>query len=187
MFQQTKTAPTPTVTPDLKPTQRTEKSHNDIKVDLTHKIKRTNKHTDVSRNSNPDNNSNAKEVNSALRNLEKNLSSGTKINMPGNGSAASASYDAVLRSVYLHAFAANLPAELPNNHEHALVKVTIARDGTVISSSIDSPSGDSACDNAVQRTLDQVTSIGTAFPDSWTEQQRTFSLNFDPQAAKEFQ
>ena len=185
MFKQTKTAPTPTVTPNLNHVEKTQKSHEDIKVDL-HKIKRTDRHQDVSRTSNPDNNSNAKAVNSELNVLKKSLSSSTRIDMPGSGTEASASYDAVLRSIYLRAVVANLPAQVAHDDEHTLVTVTISRDGTVINSSITSRSGDSAWDDAVQRTLNQVT-FTHAFPDSWTEQQRTFSLDFNPQVAKEFQ
>jgi TonB family protein len=177
--------PTPTVTPDLnrveKP-EKTEKSHDDnIKVVLK-KVKRT----QTSKTSNPDNTSDAKALNSELNVLKKTLSSGTRIDVPGNGHEASASYDAVLRSIYLQAVVANLPAQVAHNDEHTLVRVTIARDGTVISSTITSSSGDSAWDNAVQRTLDQVTSVHE-FPASWTEQQRTFSLDFNPQVAKELQ
>ncbi|HEY1787522.1 MAG TPA: TonB family protein [Verrucomicrobiae bacterium] len=180
MFRQTK--PTPTVSPDMKEVRKTEKSHDDVKVDLN-KVTRK----DFSkRNPKPDNTSDTKAINSALTSLRHNMSSATKINMPGTGTAASASFNAVLQSIYLRAIVANLPAQLAHNDEHTMVKVTIARDGTVISSSIVSPSGDSAWDNAVQRTLDQVTVVH-AFPDSWTEQQRTFSLDFNPQAAKEFQ
>ena len=180
-LRQTKPTPqTPDVTPDMKPAKRTEKSHDNVQVNLTPVRHR------VSHNTSHDNSSDAKAINSALTTLSHSLSSSTKIDMPGNGTQASASYDAVLQSIYLHAIAANLPAALAHNDEHTLVKVTIAKDGTVVSATITSRSGDSAWDNAVQRTLDQVTSIH-AFPDSWTEDQRTFSLDFNPQAAKEFQ
>ena len=183
MFRQTKPAPTPTVTPDLNRVARPEKSHADnIKVNL-HRIRRA----ETSKNySTSENTSDTKAINSELRSLEKSLSPGTKIDMPGNGTEASASYDAVLRSIYLRAVVANLPARVAHDDEHTLVRVTIARDGTVISSTITSPSGDTAWDNAVQRTLDQVTTVA-AFPDSWTEQQRSFSLDFNPQVAKELQ
>ncbi|HTV39457.1 MAG TPA: TonB C-terminal domain-containing protein [Candidatus Sulfotelmatobacter sp.] len=178
-----RTKPAPTVTPDMKPVEHSEKTHDDnIKVDLSHRIKRT----DIPKHTTSENTFNTKELDSELNILKKTLSSGTKIDMPGNGSEASASYDAVLRSIYLQAVVANLPAQVAHNDEHTLVKVTIARDGTVLSSTITSPSGDSAWDNAVQRTLNQVTSVH-AFPDSWTEQQRTFSLDFNPQVAKELQ
>lgn len=182
MFRQTKSTPTPTVTPDLKPVERSKKSHDDnIKISLT-KVRRT----ETSKNSTSENTSNARAINNELRSLEKNLSSSTKIDMPGTGHEASASYAAVLRSIYLRAVVANLPAQVAHNDEHTLVRVTVARDGTVINSNITSSSGDSAWDNAVQRTLDQVNFIA-AFPDSWTEQQRTFSLDFNPQVARELQ
>jgi TonB family protein len=178
----TPTKPTPTVQPDLKQVERTEKSHDEnIKVDL-HKVKRTK----TSHTSNPDNAAEAKEINSALTSLSKNLSSSTRIDMPGTGSEASASYAAVLQSIYLRAIVANLPTQLSHDDEHTYAKVTIARDGSVISSTISSSSGDSAWDNAVQRTLDQVTFVH-AFPDSWTEQQRTFTIDFNPQVAKALQ
>ncbi|HEV2328217.1 MAG TPA: TonB family protein [Verrucomicrobiae bacterium] len=181
MFKPANPTPQP-VTPDLKHTEKTQKSHDDnIKVNLTPV-----RHTNSSHHTNPNNTSNAKAINSELRSLSHSLSSSTRIDMPGIGTEASASYDTVLRSIYLRAVVANLPAEVSHNDEHTLVKVTIARDGTVISSTVSSPSGDSAWDNAVQRTLDQVTFVH-AFPDSWTEQQRTFSLDFNPQVAKEFQ
>ena len=175
------TQPIPTVTPDMKPVQRTEKSHDDnIKVDLT-KVS----HKNVSKKPTQDNSSNAKAINSELRSLQKNLSSSTRIDMPRTGTAAMANYGTVVRSVYLRAFLANLPAALSAN-EHTLVNVTIARDGTVLSSSITSPSGDSVLDQAVQRTLDQVTFVAP-FPDGATEDQRSYPLTFDPKAARELQ
>ncbi|HEV2320040.1 MAG TPA: TonB family protein [Verrucomicrobiae bacterium] len=173
------TAPTPT--PDLKPVKRTETSHDDnIKVNLT-KVRRKDSST-----ANPDNSSNARAIKSELRSLSHNLSSATRIDMPGNRSTASASYDAVVRSIYLRAIVANLPAQVTHNNEHTLAKVTIARDGTVISATIISPSGDPVWDNAVQRTLDQVTFVAP-FPEGAAEQQRTYPLDFNPQVAKEFQ
>jgi TonB family protein len=178
-FRQTK--PAPTVTPDTKPIERTEKSQDDnIKVNLT-KVKRR----DFSK-TNPANSSNTRVINSTLRSLRSNLSSSTRIDMPGNGAAAMASYDAVVRSIYLRAIVANLPAQVTHNNEHTMARVTIARDGTVISATIVSPSGDSVWDNAVQRTLDQVTFVAP-FPEGVAEQQRTYPLDFNPQVAKEFQ
>jgi TonB family protein len=175
--------PTPTVTPDLKPAKRTEKNHDDnIKVDLT-KVSRK----DYSKNNpKPDNTSNAKAINSELNSLKHSLSSATRIDMPGVSSAASANYRDALYSIYFRAILANLPPQVAHNDEHTLVKVTIARDGTVISSTIVSPSGDSVWDNAVQRTLDQVTTV-PAFPEGATEDQRSYTIDFNPQAAKELQ
>ncbi|HUA64430.1 MAG TPA: energy transducer TonB [Alphaproteobacteria bacterium] len=173
------TKPTSTVTPDMKRVERAEKSHDDnIKVDLT-------KRTTITHKSHPDNTANTKAISSELNSLKNSLSSGTHIDVPGNGAAAMANYATVVRSVYLRAFSANLTDGISGKN-HVLVKVTIARDGTVISSSITSPSGDSALDDAVQHTLNQVTFIAP-FPDGATEDQRSYPLNFDPQAARELQ
>ena len=174
--------PTPTVTPELKPAQRTEKSQDDnIKVNLTPV-----KHTKVSKKPTQDNSSDAKAINSELRSLQKNLSSSTKIDVPGTGAAAMANYATVVQSIYERAVVPNLPAEISHNDEHTKVRVTIARDGTVISSTIISPSGDSVWDNAVQRTLDQVTFVAK-FPDGATEDQRSYTIDFNPQVARELQ
>jgi TonB family protein len=182
MFKQTPTPPTPTVTPDMKRIDHPEKSHDDnVKVNLT-PIRRTS----TSHNSNPNNTSNAKAINTALTSLSHNLSRSTRIDMPGNGTQASASYRSVVQSIYLRAIVANMPTQVANNGETTLVRVTIARDGTVISATITSRSGDSAWDDAVQRTINQVTTIAP-FPEGATEDQRTYTVEFIPEVAKEFQ
>ncbi len=174
--------PTPTVTPDMKRVERQEKNHDDnIKVNLTPV-----KHTNASKKPTRDNTSNAKAINTELTSLQHSLSSSTRIDMPGTGAAAMANYATVVQSIYERAVVPNLPAEIGHNDEHTKVRVTIARDGTVISSTIISPSGDSAWDNAVQRTLDQVTFVAP-FPDGATEDQRSYTIDFNPQVARELQ
>jgi TonB family protein len=176
------TPPTPTVTPDMKRVEKPEKSHDDIKVNLT-KVTRK----DFSKNNpTPQNTSDARAISTALRSLSHSLSSATRIDMPGNASAAYANYATVVKSVYERAIVSNLPDQIGGNNEHALVKVTIARDGTVISATIVSPSGDSVWDNAVQRTIDQVTFVAP-FPEGATEDQRSYTIDFNPQVAKELQ
>jgi TonB family protein len=181
MFRQTK--PTPTVTPNLKPTDRTEKSHDDnVKVNLTPV-----KHRDFSKN-NPshDNTSDSRAINTALTSLKHSLSSSTKIDMPGNASAAYANYATVVKSVYEQALRAHLPAQVAGNDEYTKVSVTIANDGTVISSEIISRSGDTTWDEAVQSTLDQVTFVAR-FPDGATEKERHYTLSFNPEVEKSFE
>ena len=60
---------------------------------------------------------------------------------------------------------------------NVLFKVTIARDGTVISAHIVTPSGDPNVDAAIQRMLDRVTFIAP-FPESMTENEKTYPINF---------
>lgn len=174
--------PAPSVTPDMTQTEKLVKHQDDnIKISLT-KVK----WTPQKNSSQTDNSSNARELNKELKTLKSSLSSSTKIDMPGTSSASYASYAAVVKSVYEQALRSNLPDTVAHNNENATVKVTISNDGIVVSSEIISPSGDSAWDNAVQRTLDQVTFIAP-FPDGATEKERHYTINFNPQVEQSFE
>jgi len=169
--------PKPTVTPNLTPTEKppTTKPDN-IKISL-------NKVTRTKPKNTPDN---SKQINNTLRNLEKNLSPGTSVEMPGTSSASYASYASAVKSVYEQALRSNLPDQVANNSENTKVEITVSSDGTVVSSRIISPSGDSAWDNAVQRTLDQVTFIAP-FPDGAMDKERHYTLSFNPEVEKSFE
>jgi TonB family protein len=174
--------PTPTVTPDLTHVEKhTETQQNNIKID-THLVKRTDQ-KDTPRT---DNAANARAINNAVRSLSHNLSSSTTVDMPGTSSAAYASYASVIKSVYDRALLSHVPSEVANKDEKARVKVVIGSDGTVISSEVISPSGDSAWDDAVQRTLDSVTFVAP-FPDGATEKERTYTLGFSPEVEQSLQ
>jgi TonB family protein len=110
--------------------------------------------------------------------LRHNLSPATQVDAPGESSAAYANYASVVKSIYDQAW--TLPDSVANDDENVKVSVTIASDGTVISSRILTPSGDASVDNSVQRTLDRVTFIAP-FPDGATDKQRTYTINFNPQ------
>lgn len=181
MFHPTK--PTPAVTPDVRRLQRTQKTrHDNVKVNLK-QVTRTN----FSKNNPAQNNaSEARAINRALSSLRKSMSSATRIDMPGNASAAYANYATVVRSVYEQALRAHLPGQVAGNNEYTRVSVTIANDGTVMSAHIISRSGDPAWDQAVQATIDQVTMIAP-FPDGATEKERHYTLSFNPEIEKSFE
>lgn len=116
----------------------------------------------------------------AAKSLKNNsFTSATKIDLPGTGSVSYASYDAIVKSVYERTMNNFLPNAIANDNEITRVRVTIASDGTVISSRIISPSGDPAWDEAVQRTLNQVTFVAP-FPEGATEKERTYPISFNP-------
>lgn len=110
--------------------------------------------------------------------LRSKLSSATTVDMPGESSTAYANYASAVKSVYDQAW--TLPDSVANDDENVKVSVTIASDGTVISSRIITPSGDASVDNSVQRTLDRVTFIAP-FPEGVTDKERTYTINFNPQ------
>lgn len=166
-----KPTPTPTVTPNLTPT-KPQQNNNTINAD-TRLVKRTTPKNQT----HPDN---SRVINSTIKNLSHQLSSSTKVDMPGTASASYASYASAIKTVYDRALLPHVPSEVANKSEKTEVKIVIGSDGTVISSEIISPSGDPAWDNSVQRTLDSVSFVAP-FPDGATEKERTYTLGFSPE------
>jgi TonB family protein len=121
-----------------------------------------------------DNSPAARNIAAELRNK---LSSPTEVNTPGESSEARANYASVVKSIYDRAW--TLPDSIAND-ENIIVSVTIANDGTVVSSNIVTPSGDAPADASVQRTLNRVRFVAP-FPDGATEKERTYKIVFNPQ------
>jgi TonB family protein len=168
--------PTPDLTPVVKPAKS---EPHKIQPNLTPTVRTAPKNPTP--NSKPDNSrDNAKAISSAIRNLKKNLSPGTTIDMPGDSTVAYANYASIVKSVYDAAW--TLPDTIAGD-ENITVKVTIASDGTVISARIIERSGDAPVDASVQRALDRVTFVA-AFPEGSSDKQRTYTINFNPQIKK---
>jgi len=121
---------------------------------------------------------NSKEINSALAALRNNLSHATQIAPVGNSSAAAANYAQVVKSVYEQAWI--LPDDLESDTANTKVRITISRDGTVVSAKIITPSGDAKLDASVQRTLERVQTL-PPFPSGTSDSERTYIINFNPQ------
>jgi TonB family protein len=119
----------------------------------------------------------ARAIRKALQKLKNNLTSATTVDMPGNSSVSYASYASAVRSVYDEAW--TLPDRIANEEEVTKASVTIASDGTVISASIVTPSGDANVDASVQRALERVKFVAP-FPEGATEKERTYTINFNP-------
>lgn len=167
--------PAPKPEPVVTPPEKTEPQPHKIQINTTLVTRPAPSNT---RTEHPeDSKSDAKALSSALKNLEKNLSPATKIDMPGNSSVAYANYASVVKSVYDAAWV--LPNSV-NADENIKVSVTIAREGTVISSRIITPSGDAPADDSVQRALVRVTFVAP-FPEEAKDNQRTYTIIFNPQ------
>ncbi len=168
----TPTKPAPTVAPDLTPVNKPAKHQDNIQVntDLT-----TRKATKTPPKHN--NTSDSKAIDDTLKSLKSSLSSATKVDISGINSASAANYATLVKSIYDAAW--TLPDTIIKD-ENVMVKVTIARDGRVISASIVSRSGDAPVDDSVQRALDKVSSIAP-FPDGVTENERSYKIVFNPQ------
>lgn len=96
---------------------------------------------------------------------------------PGGGGPSYASYAAYVRTKYDNAWIA--PEETSSEAAVAEVRVTIARDGTVLSAEFTKRSGDRQVDASVQRALDRVPTIGRPFPEGAKENKRSYILLFD--------
>jgi protein TonB len=123
----------------------------------------------------------AKAFSGATSYINGHSSSATSVQMPGTGSVSYASYASAVKSIYERAWTS--PEDTSIDDANTKVSVTIARDGTVVSSHIIDRSGDASVDASVQRTLDRVTFVAP-FPDGAKEKERTFIINFNLKAKR---
>ncbi len=93
-------------------------------------------------------------LNGVLARLDKGLSTGTAIEMPGPGGEAFANYGLSVRNAYDSAWSA--PADAPEDSAKVQIKVVIARDGQIVSGTIIRKSGNANLDKSVQRALNSV-------------------------------
>lgn len=172
------------VEPADKPTKPTPKK---IEVSLKPVVRNASKPTkdtseaDAQREAQRVRDQRAKAFRSALNNIKDNASSATTVEMRGEGSVSYANYALAVKSIYDQAWTP--PENMAIDDANTKVSVTISRDGRVVSSRIISRSGDARVDASVQRALDRVNFVAP-FPDGATEAQRTFIINFNPQARR---
>jgi protein TonB len=175
------------LTPDMTPVEKVPddqpkpapKKHQ-IDVDLTPVVQKVSKSTDTSANDAKEakrlRDERRKAFAAAARAIKDNASTATKVELSGISSASSASYRDAITSVYYHAWTP--PQNMSSDSVEVSFSVTIARDGTVISSHITKSSGDADIDRAVQQMLDRVTFIAP-FPDGTEDSQRNYPIDFE--------
>lgn len=162
-----------------------EKKTHQVKVsDTVVKIKQPSKTTSKPNTQTASNTERQQQVANTLRRIQGNLSSTTTVDMPegpGGGGPSYANYAQVVRKIYTDAW--TIPADVTDDEATVKVRVTIARGGNVISSSIVQSSGSALVDRSIQATLDRVTFVAP-FPEGAKEAQRTFTINFSLKAKK---
>jgi TonB family protein len=119
----------------------------------------------------------------ALNNLEEGRSSDTTIELkgPGGSGVPYGNFLQAVKSIYERAWV--VPDGITDENATTAVSVTIARDGTVVSSRITRSSGSAAVDRSVQVTLDRVKQVAR-LPDDAKEDQRTVTINFNVKAKR---
>jgi TonB family protein len=155
------------------------------KIDLGRSDLAMHKSTERSTNKDDANNKEAKRqaskaIGKTVADLKKDLHSGSQVEIPnpgvGGDGQATADFGDVLISKYFNAWSP--PVDLDNDVPVVTVSVTIARDGSVMSAHIISPSGNKSLDRSIQNALDSVAFIAP-FPPSWKEGQRTVKVKFN--------
>jgi periplasmic protein TonB len=175
---------TPAPTPDDSPKPVEHKKPHKINVDLSNVTRTTVAKSEPHRTSDDSKREErlrASAIQNAVRNLEKNFTPSTKVEMPGSSSVSYASYASIIKSIYTREWTP--PDNAANDEANIKVSITVSSDGTVVSAHIVDPSGDSSVDDSVQRTLDRVTFIAP-FPDGATEKEKTFIINFNLKAKR---
>jgi TonB family protein len=95
------------------------------------------------------------------------------------GGEAFAGYRDVVFSAYYHAWIT--PDHAASKQASADAKVTIARDGSILSAELVRPSDDKALDNSVEQALRRVAKLAP-FPASSRDTQRSFVIRFNLEA-----
>jgi len=118
----------------------------------------------------------AKEFAKAAEQLKSGFSKGTAVEISGPGGEVYANYDQWVKERYDNAWLVS--PDLANDDAVAVVRITIARSGKVVSHEIIQRSGNSALDRSVRRALDEVKFIAP-FPEGAREEERTYTIEFN--------
>ena len=118
----------------------------------------------------------------SISGLRNRLSGGTDVSTLGEGSESYAGYAEFVRAVYDWAW--RPPEDVAEDATLVKVKVTIARDGRILSTEVLSRSGIAALDKSVRAALDRVDAIGQTFPEGAREEKRAFIINFNLKAKR---
>jgi len=124
----------------------------------------------------------AQQIGKAVGKMQVGFSSGTEVDVGGPGGEAYANYGAFVQAVYEDAW--KIIQDLDDEEAVAGVRVTIARDGRVLSASLVQRSRNASLNKSVQRALDSVKHIGRPFPDSSKDSERTFNIKFNLKAKR---
>jgi TonB family protein len=172
--------------PDSDEPKPEKKAHKVQVSDTVVKLKQPSGKTSNTKSSTQPSSSSARQqqVASALKSISGNLSSTTTVEMPegpGGGGPSYANYAQVVRKIYTDAW--HIPPDVTDDEATVKVRVTIARAGNVVSSSITQSSGSAAVDRSIQAALDRVTFVAP-FPEGAKDSQRTFTISFSLKAKK---
>jgi TonB family protein len=115
--------------------------------------------------------------------VEARATEKTSVDVPGVGGAgeAFAGYNEAVKSIYYRAWITQ--DYMADATAGPVARIVVARDGTIISAELTTPSGDEVLDKSVERALRRVTRL-PAFPAGARDEERTFRIRFSLDAKK---
>ncbi len=128
-----------------------------------------------------------KEVEDSLSHLATGVAASaaekTTVDVPGLGGAGEpfAGYNEVVKSIYYRAWITQ--DTLAGHVAGPVARIVVARDGTILSAELTTPSGDASLDKSVDRALQRVTKL-PPFPAGARDEERTFRIRFSLDAKK---
>lgn len=127
----------------------------------------------------------ARAAQSAARSIRQNVSDSPvempELQGPGGGGVPYANFLDAIRKRYSDAWL--VPDGITDDEATATASVTIARDGTVLSSRLIQSSGNALADQSVEMTLRRVT-FAVPLPEGAKESQRTVTIKFNVKAKR---
>jgi TonB family protein len=125
----------------------------------------------------------AQRIGELAEHIGSDMSGSTTVTLkgPGGGGVPYANFLQSVKSAYARAWV--VPDGVTDDTATTVASVTIARDGTVVKSSITRRSSSPAVDQSVQATLDRVR-YAAPLPDDAKEEQRTVTINFNVRAKR---
>lgn len=128
----------------------------------------------------------AQAARNAARSIRQSTATDTAVEMPelqgpGGGGVPYANFFDALRKIYTDAWI--VPDGVTDDEATATASVTIARDGTVLSSRLTKSSGNTLADQSVEMTLRRVR-VAVPLPEGAKESQRTVTIKFNVKAKR---
>ncbi len=178
------TKPKPDLTAKIVEKNLPKKSETQIKIDTSKPIQRNSADTKTALPNAAkiaaDQKARRTAVANAANAILKNSSKATIVDMPGQGGGeAYADYRSIVYTLYYENWIA--PDDLADDESATTARIVVARDGNVISFSIEKKSGRIALDQSVEAVLHRVQKL-PPFPSSTKDSQRTFIIKFNLKA-----
>jgi TonB family protein len=123
----------------------------------------------------------AQQIGKAAEAMRVGFSSGTQVQVGGPGGEAYANYGSLVQAAYDDAW--QIIQDLSDEDSVAIVRVTIARDGRVVSARITERARSASMNKSVQRALDAVKKL-PPFPDFIKDSERSFIIEFNLKAKR---